>query len=135
MPRGTADSSPHPIDLHVGRRIAEKRLALGYNQSELGRALDLTFQQIQKYEKGANRVSASKLWLIARFFKVDMAYFFEDLSSDGADSYDAVDRAIAPPPTRQSIEISNLVPGLELPQQRLVLDLVKSMSSRSRPET
>ncbi|MGH7018335.1 MAG: helix-turn-helix domain-containing protein, partial [Brevundimonas sp.] len=71
MVRGAAEGGPHPVDRHVGRRVCEKRVALGYNQSDLGRALGLTFQQIQKYEKGANRVSASKLWDIARFFKVD----------------------------------------------------------------
>jgi transcriptional regulator with XRE-family HTH domain len=52
---------PHPVDVHVGRRVCEKRLSFGYNQSDLGRALGLTFQQIHKYEKGANRISASKL--------------------------------------------------------------------------
>ena len=74
MARGTADGGPHPVDRHVGRRVCEKRISLGYNQSDLGKALGLTFQQIQKYEKGANRVSASKLWDIARFFKVDIGY-------------------------------------------------------------
>ena len=72
MARGKGEDGPHPVDRHVGRRVCEKRLALGYNQSDLGRALGLTFQQIQKYEKGANRVSASKLWDIARFFKVEI---------------------------------------------------------------
>lgn len=130
MPRGTAHSAPHPVDVHVGRRIAEKRLALGYNQSDLGRALGLTFQQVQKYEKGTNRVSSSKLWLIAQFFKVDLAYFFDGLSSAAAAPAIAEDAAAAPRPTRQSIEISNLVPQLGLPQQKLILDLVKSMTSK-----
>lgn len=130
MPRGSADSSPHPVDIHVGRRIAEKRHALGYNQSDLGRALGLTFQQVQKYDKGTNRVSASKLWLIAQFLKVDLTYFFEGLSGDGS-SMDA-DSPNEPtaPPTRQSMEINSLIPRLELPQQRLVLELVRSMSAK-----
>ena len=84
MARGTGEDGPHPVDRHVGRRVCEKRLALGYNQSDLGRALGLTFQQIQKYEKGTNRVSASKLWDIARFFKVDIGYFFEGLTGSSA---------------------------------------------------
>jgi len=130
MPRGSADSSPHPVDIHVGRRIAEKRLALGYNQSDLGRALGLTFQQVQKYEKGKNRVSASKLWLIAQFFKVDLTYFFEGLSGDGSSiDADSPDEPTAPP-TRQSMEINSLIPRLELPQQKLVLELVRSMSAK-----
>lgn len=130
MPRGTATSSPHAVDVHVGRRIAEKRLALGYNQSDLGRALNLTFQQIQKYEKGTNRVSASKLWLISRFFKVDLAYFFDGLSGDGNNTGADEPDGVASPPTRQSMEINSLVPRLELPKQRLVLELVRSMSAK-----
>ncbi len=99
MPRGSANPSPHPVDIHVGRRIAEKRLALGYNQSELGRALGLTFQQIQKYEKGTNRVSASKLWLISQFLKIDLPYFFEGLSGDGSSmDADEPDEPAALPP-------------------------------------
>ena len=130
MPRGTATSLPHVVDVHVGRRIAEKRLSLGYNQSDLGRALNLTFQQIQKYEQGTNRVSASKLWLIAQFFKVDLAYFFDGLSGDGSNAGADEPDGAASPPTRQSMEINSLVPRLELPQQRLVLELVRSMSAR-----
>ena len=130
MPRGTAESTPHPIDLHVGRRIAEKRLALGYNQSDLGRALNLTFQQVQKYEKGTNRVSASKLWLIAQFFKVDLSYFFDGLSGDGSNTGAGELDGAAATPTRQSMEINSLVPRLELPKQRLVLELVRSMSAK-----
>ena len=77
MARGTGEDGPHPVDRFVGRKVCEKRISLGYNQSDLGRALGLTFQQIQKYEKGANRISASKLWDIARFFKVDIGYFLK----------------------------------------------------------
>ena len=130
MPRGTAVSSPHAVDVHVGRRIAEKRLALGYNQSDLGRALNLTFQQIQKYEKGTNRVSASKLWLISQFFKVDLAYFFDGLSGDGSNTGAGEPDGAAATPTRQSMEINGLVPRLDLPQQKLVLELVRSMSAK-----
>lgn len=135
MPRGQAESSPHPVDRHVGRRIAEKRLALGYNQSELGRALSLTFQQVQKYEKGTNRVSASKLWLIAQFFKVDLSYFFDGLSEDTAAADADREDGTEARPTRQSIEIGTLVPKLGLPQQKLVLDLVKSMSTQTKADS
>lgn len=135
MPRGQAESSPHPVDRHVGRRIAEKRLALGYNQSELGRALSLTFQQVQKYEKGTNRVSASKLWLIAQFFKVDLSYFFDGLSEDATAADADREAETAARPTRQSIEIGSLVPTLGLPQQKLVLDLVKSMASQTKADS
>ena len=136
MPRGTAESTPHPVDLHVGRRIAEKRLALGYNQSDLGRALNLTFQQVQKYEKGTNRVSASKLWLIAQFFKVDLSYFFDGLSdSNASEEAEQPEAGTAFPPTRQSIELRGLIPTLGLPQQKLILDLVKSMATQTKADS
>ena len=128
MARSEGDTGPHPVDRHVGRRIAEKRIALGYNQSDLGRALNLTFQQIQKYEKGTNRVSASKLWMIAQFFKVDLTYFFEGVSVDGWAS-DAQDAVSGPNPTRQSLEITSIVPRLSPTQQKLLLDLARSMAS------
>src|SRR6218665_1044372 len=118
MARGTGEDGPHPVDRHVGRRVCEKRISLGYNQSDLGRALGLTFQQIQKYEKGANRISASKLWQMADFFKVDIGYFFDGLGgqagmaeSDGA----AFDHDY--PATRHSIDIAKLAPRLPAPPQ------------------
>jgi transcriptional regulator with XRE-family HTH domain len=70
--------SPNPIDVAVGNRIRTRRMALGLSQEKLGETLDITFQQIQKYEKGTNRVSASKLQLIAGILKVPVSYFFED---------------------------------------------------------
>ena len=118
MARGKGEDGPHPVDRHVGRRVCEKRLALGYNQSDLGRALGLTFQQIQKYEKGANRVSASKLWDIARFFKVDIGYFFEGLSGGPAGRSGRGRRRPFDhdfPATRYTIEISRLAPQLSTP--------------------
>ena len=75
---------PHPIDVHVGKRIRLRRLLLGMNQETLANALDLTFQQVQKYEGGANRVSASRLSEMAEILGVSIAYFFGDLP--GADA-------------------------------------------------
>ncbi len=134
MVRGSVEDGPHPVDRHVGRRVCEKRIALGYNQSDLGRALGLTFQQIQKYEKGANRVSASKLWDIARFFKVDIGYFFEGLTTPTPGMAEGAEGEAAPfvhdfPTTRQSIEISRLAPQLSVRQQKLILDMMREMTS------
>lgn len=130
MVRGSAEDGPHPVDRHVGRRVCEKRIALGYNQSDLGRALGLTFQQIQKYEKGANRVSASKLWDIARFFKVDIGYFFEGLTTaaPGMAEGEAEPFVHDFPATRQSMEIGRLAPQLSVRQQKLVLDMMREMA-------
>jgi transcriptional regulator with XRE-family HTH domain len=127
-----AGNAPHPVDVYVGRRVCEKRIALSLSQSDLGRALSLTFQQIQKYEKGANRISASKLWDIARFFKVDIGYFFEGLnpSQPGMAEGETAPFAHDFPATRQSLEISRLAPQLPLRQQKLILDMMREMVSQ-----
>ena len=135
MARGTGEDGPHPVDRHVGRRVCEKRLALGYNQSDLGRALGLTFQQIQKYEKGTNRVSASKLWDIARFFKVDIGYFFDGLAGSSVPGMAEEGAAFEHehPATRYTIEIGRLAPQLSTRQQKLALDLIRDMADRPEP--
>lgn len=129
MARGLGQDGPHPVDRHVGRRVCEKRISLGYNQSDLGRALGLTFQQIQKYEKGANRISASKLWDIARFFNVDIAYFFEGLSAQPGVAEEGAGFDHDFPATRHTIEIARLTPRLPVSKQKLVLDLVRNLSN------
>lgn len=80
----TDEFTPNPIDVHVGTRIRLRRRMLGVSQERLAEALQLTFQQVQKYERGANRVSASKLWEISRFLEVPVSWFFDGLK-DGAD--------------------------------------------------
>lgn len=129
MAIGEAGNAPHPVDVHVGRRVCEKRIALSLSQSDLGRALSLTFQQIQKYEKGANRISASKLWDIARFFKVDIGYFFDGLAQaqPGMAEGETAPFAHDFPATRQSLEIARLAPQLPLRQQKLILDMMREM--------
>ncbi|MCB1490706.1 MAG: helix-turn-helix transcriptional regulator, partial [Rhodobiaceae bacterium] len=69
---------PNPIDIHVGSRVRLRRLLLGMSQERLGEQLGLTFQQVQKYEKGTNRIGASRLEAIARFLDVQVSYFFKD---------------------------------------------------------
>lgn len=72
----------HPVDEHVGRKIREARLVRGLTQSGLAKKLGVSFQQLQKYETGFNRVSASKLFEIAQALKVAPAWFFEGLGND-----------------------------------------------------
>ena len=69
---------PNPIDIHVGSRVRLRRTMLGMSQEKLGEHLGITFQQIQKYEKGANRIGASRLQQIARVLNTPVAFFFED---------------------------------------------------------
>lgn len=77
-----ADVGVHPVDRHVGLRIRLRRKELGVSQEKLAIALGITFQQVQKYERGANRISASKLWETARALSVPIAYFYEGLNDD-----------------------------------------------------
>ena len=70
---------PNPVDIHVGTRVRLRRKQLGVSQEKLAEALGLTFQQVQKYERGANRISASKLWDTAGFLSVPIAFFFDGL--------------------------------------------------------
>jgi transcriptional regulator with XRE-family HTH domain len=71
------------VDVHVGARVRTRRLLIGMNQETLARALGLTFQQVQKYEGGANRISASRLSQIAEILGVPVSYFFTDLDTGG----------------------------------------------------
>ena len=75
--------NPNPVDVHVGARVRLRRTLLGMSQERLGEALGLTFQQVQKYERGANRVGASRLFDLARALQVPVGFFFDDLP-DGA---------------------------------------------------
>jgi len=71
--------NPNPVDVHVGARLRMRRVLQGMSQENLGERLDLTFQQVQKYEKGANRVSASRLYQIGEILKVPVEFFFDGL--------------------------------------------------------
>ncbi|TNE41134.1 MAG: XRE family transcriptional regulator [Alphaproteobacteria bacterium] len=71
-----------PVDIHVGQRVKIRRKSLKLTQAELGEVLGLTFQQVQKYERGANRISASKLFLIAQTLDVSISFFFEGLDGN-----------------------------------------------------
>ena len=79
------ERSPNPIDRHVGLRIRMRRKELGVSQERLAEQIGLTFQQVQKYERAANRVSASKLWEMARALKTSIDYFYEGLGDPAAE--------------------------------------------------
>lgn len=74
--------SANPIDVHVGTRIRIRRQLLNMSQEKLGNALGVTFQQVQKYERGTNRVGASRLWSISRVLDVPIAFFYDGLNDD-----------------------------------------------------
>ena len=128
-----ADRSPNPVDLHVGGRIRMRRRLLGVSQEKLAEALGLTFQQVQKYERGANRVSASKLYEIARTLQAPIAYFFEGLTdpsalepSDAVSSEQIVNDFLM---TGEGLELAAVFPRVRRgPVRRRILDLIRALT-------
>ncbi len=78
-----AKKAPNPIDKHVGSRVRMRRMMLGMSQEKLGNNLGLTFQQVQKYEKGTNRIGASRLQQISQILQVPVSFFFEGAPNVG----------------------------------------------------
>lgn len=74
------NGAANPVDVHVGQRICLRRKVLGMTQEKLASALGLTFQQVQKYERGMNRVGASRLWDLSKVLNVPVNFFFEEMS-------------------------------------------------------
>ncbi|WP_029012306.1 helix-turn-helix domain-containing protein [Niveispirillum irakense] len=79
---------PNPIDVHVGSRVRLRRTLLGMSQEKLGEAIGLTFQQVQKYERGANRIGASRLFDLSRVLDVPVSFFFDDMQSQDGQAAD-----------------------------------------------
>ena len=141
---GERESRPSPIDVHVGGRIRLRRTLLQMSQERLGDALGLTFQQVQKYERGANRVGASRLFDLSKVLDVPVSFFFDDMpaaygSGGGARSpamqiggfAEAQDGFGAPDDLFSRKETVDLVRAYyrisEQPVRKRVLDLIKSM--------
>jgi transcriptional regulator with XRE-family HTH domain len=129
MPR-QAGSGPLPTDKHVGAEIARRRLIQGLNQSELGRHLGVTFQQIQKYEKGTNRVSASKLELAAAALGCEIGDFFPRKGADEA-SVEAHSGFFT---LRGSAALAKAYEALQPAQRKLLLALAAELLPRAEGE-
>jgi transcriptional regulator with XRE-family HTH domain len=131
---GRGTGIPNPIDVHVGRRIRTRRLLLGMNQETLANALGLTFQQVQKYEGGANRVSASRLSAMADILGVPIAFFFGDLQTDEG-QISVKDKEVRERMERpETIELIRLYYGIPDQQVReRFLDLVKATGESYKP--
>ncbi len=89
LAHGRGTGIPSPVDVHVGARLRVRRTLLGMSQTTLGDAIGLTFQQVQKYEKGTNRISASRLYDLARVLDVPIEHFFDDMPTAVAASSSA----------------------------------------------
>ena len=130
-----AKKAPNPIDKHVGSRVRMRRMMLSMSQEKLGDALGLTFQQVQKYEKGTNRIGASRLQQLARVLEVPPAFFFE-----GAPSADPGKPLLAEPAasayvvdflsTSEGLQLNRAFAQIRDPKVRKrVLDLVAALST------
>jgi len=123
----SAKESPHPIDLHVGAKIRVRRKQVAMSQSALADKLGMTFQQVQKYERGANRVSASVLYKTAQVLEAPVSYFFEGLpdqpegSKDKGADLKAVQALVAVPSVAA-------IPALTRDRQNLVGKLIDAIA-------
>ena len=94
MPAINKKGQPNPVDIYVGEKLRSRRNLLGLSQTELADAVGITFQQVQKYERGTNRVSASRLWQFSKILNVSISYFFENYreqKSGGTPAYGMAD--------------------------------------------
>lgn len=127
---------PNPADVHVGARIRMRRMIMGISQEKLGQALGVTFQQVQKYEKGATRVGAGRLLEIANFLGVPVSYFFETAVLEALETrgpsgavVSATDEFDLFVKSSEGIKLNNAFLGIDDPSvRRHLLDLVVSMS-------
>lgn len=109
---------PNPVDVHVGARVRLRRTLLGMSQEKLGEAIGLTFQQIQKYERGANRIGSSRLFDLSRVLDVPVSFFFDDMPDTVAASSPAQIRGMAEAPAEYS--------GADPMAKRETLELVRA---------
>ena len=124
----------HPVDNHVGRRLRYRRTMLGMTQQQLANSVGIRFQQIQKYESGANRVSASRLWDLAAALDVPVSFFFEEIDRPLADNDDATSPTMMQANVmhdKETLELVRAYYGLaEGPRQHL-LALAKSLNTNA----
>lgn len=121
----------HPVDVHVGKRIRHRRWMVGMTQQQLGEVVGIKFQQIQKYETGMNRVSASRLWDIATALDVSISFFFEGIEDETV----AVDEMIEPQQRgdlladKEALELVRSYYAIPEQQRRRLFDLARVLSS------
>ncbi len=129
--------APNPVDVHVGTRVRLRRTLLGMTQTGLGDAIGLTFQQVQKYERGVNRIGSSRLFDLARVLDVPINFFFDEMPKDVATKYGGVSRGMAEGAEefdpdivsrRETLELVRAYYKIESPQVRKRLfEMVKAL--------
>ncbi|MFN7113547.1 MAG: helix-turn-helix domain-containing protein [Alphaproteobacteria bacterium] len=148
MPRTRMDDEgPHPVDTHVGAKVKSRRLMLGLSQEELAKSIGLTFQQVQKYERGTNRISVSRLTEISRALKVPIDYFLEGCTNvvlgGGVKKTamrgvsDTPQATLEPDPMtkRDVLELIRAYEHISTPHlKKQLLEMAKAMAKTSGPE-
>src|SRR3954452_7379351 len=135
MVSGETVKTPQPVDHHVGSRVRMRRMIIGMSQEKLGDACGITFQQIQKYEKGTNRMGASRLHHIARVLQVPVEFFYEGASSDqgsnGPIMIDGQSRSMTDfLATSEGLELVRAFTAIKDPKVRLrIVDLAKAAAN------
>ena len=134
------------IDVHVGKRVRLRRTLLGMSQEQLGASLNITFQQVQKYERGANRISASRLWDISQILDIKIGYFFDDMTDDtmrssprcvsrGENMSFSEDNVRDPMARRETLELVRSYYSIEKPKVRKrIAEMVKSLAATINEE-
>ena len=126
---------PNPVDLHVGARVRTRRLMVGMSQTKLGQALGVTFQQVQKYEKGANRIGASRLQQLSHVLQVPPAFFFDGAPSGDANALGFAEADARPFEesfvlTSEGLALNRRFAAIRNPTvRRKILDLVDSLAA------
>ena len=132
-----AKKAPNPIDKHVGSRVRMRRMMLNMSQEQLGDALGLTFQQVQKYEKGTNRIGASRLQQISQILQVPVEFFFEgapNLTASGSVPKDAPSASYVSDflATSEGLSLTKAFTRIKEPKlRRRIVDLVEEIAGRS----
>lgn len=134
----------NPVDKHVGERVRMRRMLLGMSQERLGEQLGLTFQQVQKYEKGVNRIGASRLFDLAQVLGVPIQFFYESMSAAVSGHHAAGGFADKPGDTyvadflsnRDSVELNKAFARITDPRiRRSIVDMVRSIAGDDGPST
>lgn len=121
----------HPVDEYVGKRVRQRRWMVGFSQQQLGEAVGIKFQQIQKYETGMNRISASRLWDIAETLSVPITFFFEGYEGNSAETDATFDKSAGKGDLLADKEALDLVRSyyaIPEAQRRKLFDLARVLS-------
>ena len=118
----------NPVDLHIGQRVRHRRWLLGMTQQQLAQSVGIRFQQIQKYESGANRVSASRLWDLSQALDIPVSFFFEGLANGNSEMTGQGNVEAGVLQNKETMDLIRAYYGLDEGPRRRLLDLAKALS-------